>query len=182
MKNTLHFTFLRTLIVLAFGLFFNVAWGQTVNHTFSDTNGTIDDNISYTSQQNSSGTSPAINSGQLRLYYASSGNGGSITLSPSGGAIITQVKITAATTPTVKYNINGLGDLTASRSGSVYTISGISAETSLRIRNANTTNTQLRIESIEITYTIPVVAPPVVTPEAFVGTYNTSFSHLISTF
>ena len=28
MKNTLHFTFLRTLMILAFGLFFNGAWGQ----------------------------------------------------------------------------------------------------------------------------------------------------------
>lgn len=30
MKKTLHFTFLRTLTVLVFGLFFNVAWGQTL--------------------------------------------------------------------------------------------------------------------------------------------------------
>lgn len=30
MKNTLHFTFLRALMVLAFGLFFNGAWGQAV--------------------------------------------------------------------------------------------------------------------------------------------------------
>lgn len=28
MKNTLHFTFLRTLMILAFGLFFNGAWAQ----------------------------------------------------------------------------------------------------------------------------------------------------------
>jgi hypothetical protein len=30
MKNTLHFTFLRTLMLIAFGLFFNVAWGQEI--------------------------------------------------------------------------------------------------------------------------------------------------------
>lgn len=30
MKNTLHFTFLRALIILAFGLFFNGSWGQGI--------------------------------------------------------------------------------------------------------------------------------------------------------
>ena len=30
MKNTLHFTFFRTLMILAFGLFFNGVWGQAI--------------------------------------------------------------------------------------------------------------------------------------------------------
>ncbi|MDR1810969.1 MAG: hypothetical protein LBR34_11330 [Prevotella sp.] len=60
----------------------------------------------------------------------------------------------------MKYNVDGGADATASLTGTTYTISGISAGTSLKIRNANTTNTQLRITSIEVTYTPPACTDP----------------------
>ena len=135
------------ILVVLLVLMGNYGWGQTiVNHTFSSTSGSIDSNIAFTSQQNSSVTAPSFSSG-LRLYYASNGSGCSITLTPSNGAIITQVKITAQSTytPTVKFNVDGGADVTASLTSLVYTISGISSTSNLKIRNANTTSTQRRI-------------------------------------
>ena len=124
-----------------------------VSHTFSATSGSIDSNISFTTEKNSASTAPAFNV-NLRLYYAASGDGGSITLTPSNGAVISQVKITGVTSylPTVKYNVDGGADASATLSTLTYTISGITASTSLKIRNGNTINTQLRITAIEVTY------------------------------
>ena len=141
-------------------LFFSVSWGQTVvSHTFSATSGNIDANIAFTTAKESASSQPAFNDG-LRLYYHSSGNGGSVTLTPKNDAIITSVKIYAQSgyTPTIKYNVNNGADLTASLSGSTYTISGINAGIRFRFRNANTTNTQLRIDKIEVTYSMPAAA------------------------
>lgn len=137
--------------------------GDNVTYTFSvlgsnninNPSGDINSYISFTTQRNQSGTDPAYNGSakEIRLYYHSSGNGGSITLTPKNGAVITEVKITATTTPVVIYNVDGGADATANLSGTTYTISGISVSSGLKIRNANTsTNTQFRFTSIEITY------------------------------
>src|SRR5690606_37558022 len=114
-------------------------------------------NISYTTQKNQAQTAPAWNTGSngLRLYYHSSGNGGSVTLHPADGIIITDVSLTTASTsytPTVKYNVDDGDDQTAALSGTTYTISGIEASEKLRIRNANTDNEQLRLTEITVTY------------------------------
>lgn len=156
---------LQTLVVIVmFGLS-QLGFGQTVvSHTFSGITGTIDSNISFTTEKNTSGTTPAFNTGDstLRLYYASASpyNGCSITLLPSNGAVITQVKLYAINTsytPTVRYVIDGAATTatnpTATLSSTTYTISSISASTSLKLRNANTSNTQLRVIGIEVTYT-----------------------------
>ena len=123
-----------------------------ISSTFA-TSGSIDSNISFTTEKNSASTAPAFNV-NLRLYYAASGDGGSITLTPSNGAVISQVKITGVTSylPTVKYNVDGGADASATLSTLTYTISGITASTSLKIRNGNTINTQLRITAIEVIY------------------------------
>src|SRR5690606_32718753 len=120
------------------------SWGQTtVTSNFGATSGDIDGNISFTTQKNQAQTAPAWNTGsnELRLYYHSSGNGGSVTLHPADGIIITDVSLTTASTsytPTVKYNVDDGDDQTAALSGTTYTISGIEASEKLRIRNANT--------------------------------------------
>lgn len=125
-----------------------------VTHTFSATSGSIDSNISFTTEKNSSANVPAF-SVNLRLYYATSGDGCSITLTPANGAVISDIKITGVTAylPTMKYNVDGGADATATLANTTYTISGIAASKSLKIRNGNTTNTQLRITAIEVTYT-----------------------------
>src|SRR5690606_18248278 len=127
------------------------SWGQTtVTSNFGGTSGDIDENISFTTEKNNSTTNPAWASNQLRLYYdqSGSGNGGSVTLHPAEGIIITEVILKSTTTPTVKYNVDDGVDQTAALSGTTYTISGIEASEKLRIRNANTDNTQLRLTEI----------------------------------
>lgn len=68
MKNTLHFTFLRALMVLAFGLFFNGAWGQTSVQNFGT------DTSSYSSQ---TGSASAIVNPSVGTTYARAGAGSS---------------------------------------------------------------------------------------------------------
>lgn len=179
MQKLLHtqFSKLLVLLVLLFGI--NKMFGQTtVSHTFSGTSGTIDTNIAFTTTQNGSGTAPTFTGGTLRLYYNSSGNGGSITLTPSNGAVITAVVLTATDgyTPTVRYNVNGGADLTPTFSSSAYTysVTGANASTSLRLRNANTSNTQLRVTKIDVTYTPggPTVATTTAIPTTTGATLN----------
>ena len=137
---------------------YTIGWGTATgdNSTnFTATSGTVYGILSFSCAQNGGTTTPAYNSSNndLRLYYNSGGNGCSITLTPANGVTITGAVITTTTAPTVKYNVNGGSQVTVSRSGSTYTISGISATTSLEIQNCNTSNTQLRIKAIQITYT-----------------------------
>lgn len=160
MKKT---TFFKSLL-LTFGLMLIsfTAIAATVTHTFSGTSGSVDSNIAFTTQKNSASSVPAFST-ELRLYYSSTGDGCSLTLTPSNGAVITQVKITASSasyTPTMKYNVDGGSDGTATLASTIYTITGVNAATSLKFRNANTTNTQLRITGIEVTYSIPPTCTP----------------------
>ena len=110
------------------------------------------DGITISYAKNDAGTAPAFNKdGSLRLYYNASGNGGSATFTTDGTKKITKVVITATTTPTVKYSVDG-GNLTSGTWNSkTMTISGISASNTLMIQNANTSNTQLRITEIVLT-------------------------------
>lgn len=155
MKKTTFFKSL--LLTFSLMLISFTAIAATVTHTFSGTSGSVDSNIAFTTQKNSASSVPAFST-ELRLYYSSTGDGCSLTLTPSNGAVITQVKITASSasyTPTMKYNVDGGSDGTATLASTIYTITGVNAATSLKFRNANTTNTQLRITGIEVTYSIP---------------------------
>lgn len=142
---------------------YTIGWGDASGApgtftNFTDVSGSVTDVVSFDSKKNSSGSNPAYNSSskELRLYYASNGKGGSITLTPAAGVTITGFVMTTSTTPTVKYSVNG-GDLeSVTASSSTYTVTGISAS-SLEIQNANTSNTQLRIKTIQITYNVVAV-------------------------
>ena len=154
-------SFLFTLSVgSVLGATYTLGWGSATGTTgtytnFSATSGEVEDIVSFSTAKNSSQTNPAYNSNnsELRLYYASNGDGGSITLTPVTGITITGVIMKTSTTPSVEYTVDGGTATSVSASNNVYTISGISASTSLKIQNVNTTNTQLRIKTIEITYT-----------------------------
>lgn len=149
------------------------ATGDAGTYTnFSATSGSVTGIVSFTSAQNSSGTAPAYNANnsELRLYYAGTGDGGSVTLTPAAGVTITGFAMTTSTEPSVKYTVDG-GSATSIEigAGSVYTVTGISAASSLMIQNVNTTNTQLRIKTIEITYTAAAAtkcATPTISPES----------------
>lgn len=164
--------FLKTVLLVAFmsflGMSVNAQQQTTVNYVFSAqgfanadvlASGTIDDNLTYLAEKNSSSNAPAYyTSGtNARFYYAPSGNGCSYTIGTKNGSIINSVKLygVAGNVPTVKYNIDGGSDVTATLNSSdnTYTISDISAETSFKFRNANTASAQLRITQIDIVYT-----------------------------
>ena len=155
-----------TLLLMAVA---SVAWAQTT-HTigwgsasgdegtytnFEDVSGSVDGVLSFTTEKNGAGSNPAYNANasELRLYYGNGGNGGSITITPADGVTITGAVITTSTSPSVAYYVDG-GDATSvTGSSNTYTISNISASSSLKIQNVNTSNTQLRIKKIAITYT-----------------------------
>lgn len=125
------------------------------------TSGTINSYLSFSSAKNSSSTNAVGSYNDLRLYYAGNGNGGSITFKLANDAVINSVVLYAAPsrTPNLSYTI-GAGTPTAvSLSGTVYTISGIAVTDSLTIQNVNTSNTQLRCDSMVITYKAPCTTP-----------------------
>lgn len=150
--------FLKMTLLLIALLFCGNVRAETAIYDWTTQNGTsgnIDENISFTTEKNSAGDSPYSSGDDLRLYYHSGGNGCSITLYAHNDVTITGVVITASSSsyaPTVKYNIDGGTDVTASWSSVICSISNILVTQSLKIRNANTQSKQLRIKSIEVQY------------------------------
>ena len=139
---------------------YTIGWGTAIGNegtytNFTATSGIVPSLLSFETAQNQSANPPIYNSNNedLRLYYGSNGNGCSITLSPVSGVTITGFVITTTTEPTVRYAVNGDSDINIEASNKTYTVTGISATSSLKIQNGNTTNTQLRIKTIKITYT-----------------------------
>lgn len=110
--------------------------------------------IVMSSVKGSSSDSPKYYDEGIRYYYNSRGNGGSSTFTFSG-ITVSQVVITGVSKylPTVKYNVDGGSDVTGTWKNTTMTISGLSASTSFKYRNANTSNTQLRVSSIEFVFT-----------------------------
>ena len=138
---------------------YTIGWGTATgtSGTYSNytaTSGSVNNLLSFSCQKNNGTNDPAYNSSnsELRLYYNSGGKGNSITIVPATGVTFTNVVITTSTSPNVKYSVDG-GSLTSvSASNYKYTISAVNVQSSLFIQNANTSNTQLRIKTIEITY------------------------------
>lgn len=186
------------LFIVALFLVAQFAVGQTtVTYTFSvlggsnvnNPSGNIDANISYTSAQNAGSTAATYNSGglDLRLYYSAANprNGSSITLIANNGVTITGVEFESVSTtymPTMRYII-GTETVTTSNpaiarigASAVYTVSGLNITNNMTIRNANTTNEQMRMLYIKVTYTPVVAAAPVVTGGTISATYGSSMT------
>ncbi len=134
----------------------------------------VDGKIKMSTDKGTASNVPAYNtsSKELRFYYHSSGNGGSATLTTDGSIEITSIVLTASSasyTPNVKYNVDGGTDVSGTWDGTTMTISNISAKETFKFRNANTTtNVQLRIKSITITYTTSdavTLEKPIISPE-----------------
>lgn len=183
------------MLVMLFTIGIGNAWGDT--HTlgwgsasgssgtytnFTATSGTVTDIVSFTTAKNS-GSNPAYNSSsnELRLYYASNGSGGSITLTPASGVTITGFTITTSTSPTTKYKVgNGsLNTITLSKNTGSITGLSVGSSSSITIQNCNTTNTQLRIKTIQITYTASCtkIGAPTVTATPGNGRIDLSWSN-----
>ena len=143
---------------------YTIGWGTASGDNgtftnFSAVSGTAAGFLSYTTAQNNASSAPAYNdsSKELRLYYASNGSGCSITIAPLAGMIYTGFEITTSSgySPTVKYAVNGGSATSISASGTAYSVSNLNISSSLTIQNGNTTNTQLRILTIALTYANP---------------------------
>lgn len=139
-----------------------VTWGQTtVTHTFTGTlslNTAVDANISISTIKNQ-GSTPAYNGGeggQVRLYSdRATGDGNEVVFTTSVGTVITAVSIVRASTSenpsSVTYAADG-----GNRLNFPDAVTGVNAGTSFSIKNQHlggTSNLQLHIKSITITYT-----------------------------
>ena len=139
---------------------YTIGWGTASGNNsqnFTATSGSVTGVVSFSCAANSS-SAPAYNSNNsdLRLYAQTSngtGNGGSITLTPANGVTITGAVVTTTTEPTVHYFVNGGDGVAVSCDNKTYTVTGISATTSLTFKNVTETNVQFRIKTIAITYT-----------------------------
>src|SRR5690554_6749707 len=161
-----NFTLKSSLMVLFLCLGLS-SWGQTtVTKNFSeysfiqgdsgeDLSGDIDSVISFTTETNDATTATRYwgsgNSGHIRMYGHSEGNGGSITLHASSDVVITNVIfVGTGTTSAAKYFINDNSSSTSvSPSSSAYTINDIEA-TDLRFQAASTG--QVHIQGVQVTY------------------------------
>ena len=164
---------------------FSVLGGSNVTNP----SGNIDANISFTSAKNAGTTAATYNSGglDLRLYYSAANpyNGSSITLIANNGVTITGVEFESVSTtyvPTMRYII-GTETVTTSNpaiarigASAVYTVSGLNITNNMTIRNANTTNEQMRMMYIKVTYTAPA-SVPVITGGTVSGTYGTAMTN-----
>ncbi len=163
--------YLTTMLIAFMAIVANATVTEkTISYVFKDhfsATGTIGsgniitDTLTFASARGGSSNAPAYNAtdNTARFYYVSSGNGGYFTTT----AVPSNVKITgmklyaysATYTPTVNYNLDGGVDNTATlnTTDNTYSITGVSA-TDLKFRNANTTNIQLRLTQIDITYSV----------------------------
>ena len=144
------------------------------------TAGDINDVISFTGAANAASNAPRYYDNGLAVrFYANTGvgNGSSMTLIPQAGYEITGLVINAtgaSNAPTIGVEVDGGARVSYDADGAVYTISGFQATSSLMFINAATSNTQLRVTSITITY--GEAAPPAVFAPVFsvpAGNYYT---------
>lgn len=147
------YTFLIALFIGSFGF-----TQTTVSYSFSssaNTSGSLDINISFATDSNSSSNNPAVFSNQLRLYQNAT-KGGSIIITPSNGATITNVTVYASSrTGDAGYTVDG-GSATNLSGGSTYTMSSISANTEVEFyQRESGSGNRIYVDSFEVTYTMP---------------------------
>ncbi len=114
--------------------------------TFSTTNGEATNTTKY------------YTTGSAIRIYPHNGNGGGIVLSINN-AIVTKLVINVANGydgNIIYCNVDNGSDLTAEKNGLSYTLSGISANSTIAFRNGdNATSGHIRVRSIDVVYTIP---------------------------
>ena len=153
---------------------FTITFGSNI----SATSGTfLNGKLSLKCDKNNASSDPAYNanSKELRLYYNAQGNGCSATLTTDGTIKITGIELTASSTsytPTVKYYVDGGAAVTGTWSSTKMTISGIEAAETFKFQNANTSNKQLRIKSIKVTYEPVADAVDTAIPPTFTNSGN----------
>lgn len=142
-----------------------VAADQGFTNAQTITGDDIDANLSYTLAANSASAPTYYTADGIRMYSVrATGDGNTMTITPANGAKITSLVInafSAAYAPAVTYSVDGGTFQPATLSGTTYTISGITAASSLTFKNAHTggtANTQLRIPTFTVTYDLVTMA------------------------
>ena len=81
--------------------------GNTIEqNSFSDENGSLDSNVSYTTAKGGGTANPQANDGQIRLYQNSNGTGGgTITIEVKEGFKLTEVTIGSGMSTSIAYTI-----------------------------------------------------------------------------
>ncbi len=163
-------------ILLLVGLVSSSVFGQTtVNYTFANTSGDVDENVSFTTEKNNATAIPAFTSGALRLYTGST-NGNSITLHTTNNVKITSVifKGVSGNVGNAKYFVDGGTTSTnISAVNNNYTIQNLNAITSLQFQNAITGSSgHIRLTGLTLTYETVANTPPVVSSKTITGTYG----------
>lgn len=145
--------------------------------TFTATNGTLNEDISYTSYQGHGTIGPTVENGNLKLYQASSAGsyGGCITIAGGRGITLQQVTLWAVNATQVGYvkgEVNDENEPTSGQNvaaGASYTKSNLNCtEASFFCMSADKTE-RLLIDSIVVKYTKTAVALQIITltvPEA----------------
>ena len=137
-----------------------IAEGNTYTMTFTGTSNTYSisgSTVQLTSQQNEADTAPIWSSVYKHIQYKSVKNstygaGSTIT---TGGLVFTKITLhcpNSANKFTVNYKIDGGDAITGTWDDLTMTIDNIHASTSFEYYNANTTVSQLRIQSIDVEY------------------------------
>lgn len=100
--------FLITLFALCLGV--ANAWADTKTVTvssFTETQGTLDNNISYSAAQGGGTAAPTVKNNVIQLYQNSSGKGGgTITITAKDGCTIQSVVIGSSMNTSVAYTVN----------------------------------------------------------------------------
>lgn len=137
--------FLFTLM-LGIGLLSHAA-DKTISLTGrTGTASTITDSpFTITFAQNQGTTAPAFADGGVRLYYHSGGNGASLTISCPEGTKMTQIDFVWDG----NYPLLSNGCSSGNLSGTKWTSTGVNSVT---FKNTNTSNNQVRIASMTVTY------------------------------
>lgn len=124
--------------------------------TFSATEASMDDNVSYTTAKGGGTSAPAVNSNQIRLYQNSAGTGGgTITITAKDGYKLSSVTIGSSMATTVAYTIGT--STTKSTSASVaangeYTVDDINATSITFYCMGTSSSSRLYVNYLSATY------------------------------
>ncbi|HJD87327.1 MAG TPA: Ig domain-containing protein [Empedobacter falsenii] len=179
--------YLFNWIFLFMGLISFTTFGQTtITKTFKSFNftnaqklptGDLDENLSFTTEKNSSSTDPTYyTSGEaIRLYSNIETDGGSITLRITEGFIIKSVTFNgdSKNVADAKYFVDEGGTSTnISAVNDSYTIDNLNVTNSLKFQHAAVSG-QIRLTSVSVTYESEVKEEkPIVSPKTITGTYG----------
>ena len=115
---------------------------------FTSTSGTLDGCISYKAAKGSASTSPAVNSGVIRVYQ----NGGTFTVS-STNSKINAIELGSSMATKVKYTVNGSTYEKSISAGSKLVLSNLDISSIVFTCTGTTKTQRLYVNYLKVTYT-----------------------------